>query len=84
MSDSIKKYYELLEEGALTQPNSPNHTSTMTILNTLSQLHDVDSLQLFIEKATHISKSGKNLTPATVFQIAHNELTVCQLCTPKK
>jgi hypothetical protein len=82
MSDSIKKYYELLEEGVL-ENTSPNFKSTSSILKVLERVKDMESLQDFIEKARQVNENGRNLTPATVFEIAYEEVRVDQLCTPK-
>jgi hypothetical protein len=82
MSDSIKKYHELLKEGkSLSTPH--NQTSTMTIIEILRASDCAGNTKLLLEKATEISKKGPNLTPATVFEIAYEEVRVDELCTPK-
>jgi type II secretory pathway component PulF len=83
MSDSIKKYHELLEEGK-TLSTTLNQTSTMTIIEVLRASDCAGNLKLLLEKATEICKKGPNLTPATVFQIAGEEVKVDESCTPEK
>jgi hypothetical protein len=83
MSDSIKKYHELLEEGKALN-TTHNQTSTMTIIEVLRASDCAGNLKLLLEKATEICKKGPNLTPATVFQIAGEEVKVDELCTPEK
>jgi hypothetical protein len=83
MSDSIKKYHELLEEGKNLSATH-NQTSTMTIIEILRASDCAGNLKLLLEKATEICKKGPNLTPATVFQIAGEEVKVDELCTPEK
>lgn len=83
MSDSVKKYHELLEEGKALS-NSHNQTSTMTIIEILRASDCAGNLTTLLERATEISKKGPNLTPATVLQIAGEEVKVNELCTPEK
>lgn len=83
MSDSIKKYHELLEEGR-SLSNTPNQISTMTIIEIIRGSDCAGNLRTLLERATEISKKGPNLTPATVFQIAGEEVKVDELCTPEK
>ena len=83
MSDSIKKYHELLEEGK-SLSTTYNQTSTMTIIEILRASDCAGNLRTLLERATEISKKGPNLTPATVFQIAGEEVKVDELCTPEK
>ena len=83
MSDSIKKYHELLEEGKNLSATH-NQTSTMTIIEILRASDCTGNLRVLLERATEISKKGPNLTPATVFQIAGEEVKVDELCTPEK
>ena len=83
MSDSIKKYHELLEEGK-SLSTTHNQTSTMTIIEILRASDCAGNLRTLLERATEISRKGPNLTPATVFQIAGEEVKVDELCTPEK
>lgn len=83
MSDSIKKYHELLEEGkALTA--TANQRSTMTIIEILRASDCAGNMKTLLERATDICKKGPNLSPATVFQIAGEEVKVDELCTKEK
>lgn len=83
MSDSIKKYHELIQEGRGIS-TTHNQISTMTIIEILRASDCAGNLRLLLERATEISKKGPNLTPATVFQIAGEEAKVDELCTPEK
>jgi hypothetical protein len=83
MSDSIKKYHELLQEGR-TINTTHNQISTMTIIEIIRGSDCAGNLKILLERATEISRKGPNLTPATVFQIAGEEVKVDELCTPEK
>jgi hypothetical protein len=83
MSDSAKKYYELLEEGRIVN-NTQNQTSTMTIVEILRASDCAGNIKTLLERVTEITKKGLNLTPATAFQIAGDEVKVDEVCTPEK
>ena len=83
MSDSVKKYHELLQEGR-TIDSTYNQISTMTIIEILRASDCAGNIKVLLERATEISKKGPNLTPATVFQIAGEEVKVDELCTKEK
>ena len=83
MSDSIKKYHELLQEGR-TIDSTHNQISTMTIIEILRASDCAGNMKVFLERATDICKKGPNLSPATVFQIAGEEVKVDELCTKEK
>ena len=83
MSDSIKKYHELLEEGK-TFTTTANQTSTMTIIEIIRASDCAGNMKTLLEKATDICKKGPNLTPATVFQIAGEEVKVDEICSKEK
>lgn len=83
MSDSIKKYEELLEEGRKFTTTT-HQKSTMTIIEILRASDCAGNMKTLLEKATDICKKGPNLTPATVFQIAGEEVKVDELCTKEK
>lgn len=83
MSDSIKKYHELLEEGRMFTATE-NQTSTMTIIEILRASDCAGNMKTLLERATDICKKGPNLSPATVFQIAGEEVKVDELCTKEK
>jgi hypothetical protein len=83
MSDSIKKYEELLEEGRKFTTTT-HQKSTMTIIEILRASDCAGNIKTLLEKATDICKKGPNLTPATVFQIAGEEVKVDELCSKEK
>ena len=83
MSDSVKKYHELLEEGRLID-STTNQISTMTIIEVLRASDCAGNLKHLLRVATNISKNGPNLSPSAVFQIAGEEVKVDELCTPQK
>lgn len=83
MSDSVKKYHELLQEGR-TIDSTYNQISTMTIIEILRASDCSGNMKVLLERATDICKKGPNLSPATVFQIAGEEVKVDELCTKEK
>lgn len=83
MSDSVKKYHELLQEGR-TIDSTTNQISTMTIIEVLRASDCAGNMKVLLERATDICKKGPNLSPATVFQIAGEEVKVDELCTKEK
>ena len=83
MSDSIKKYQELLEEGR-TFTATTHQRSTMTIIEILRASDCTGNMKVLLKRATDICKKGPNLTPATVFQIAGDEVKVDELCSKEK
>ena len=83
MSDSIKKYHEIVQEGRVVSATH-NQSSTMTIIEILRASDCAGNLKILLERATEVCKKGPNLTPATVFQIAGEEVKVDELCTPEK
>lgn len=83
MSDSIKKYEELLEEGRKFT-TTQHQTSTMIIVEILRASDCAGNMKTLLERATDICKKGPNLTSATVFQIAGEEVKVDELCGKEK
>jgi hypothetical protein len=83
MSDSIKKYHELLEEGK-DMTATYNQVNTTTIVEIIRASDCAGNLKKLLQKAVEISKKGAHLTPALVFQIAGEEMKVDELCTPQK
>ena len=83
MSDSVKKYHELFEEGRSIN-STTNQISTMTIIEILRASDCAGNLKHLLRVATDISKKGPNLSPATVFQIAGEEAKVDELCSKEK
>lgn len=83
MSDSIKKYEELLEEGReLT--NTLHQRSTISIIEILRASDCAGNIKVVLEKATDIIKKNPNLSPTVVFQLAGEEAKVDELCNKKK
>lgn len=83
MSDSVKKYHELLQEGRAIS-STTNQISTMTIIEVLRASDCAGNIKVLLERATDICKKGPNLSPATVFQIAGEEVKVDELCSKEK
>jgi len=83
MSDSVKKYHELFEEGRLID-STTNQISTMTIIEIIRASDVAGNLRHLLKAATDISRKGPNLSPATVFQIAGEEAKVDELCSKEK
>jgi hypothetical protein len=83
MSDSVKKYHELFQEGRSIN-NTTNQVSVMTIIEILRASDCAGNLKHLLQIATDISKKGPNLSPSTVFQIAGEEVKVDELCTKEK
>jgi hypothetical protein len=83
MSDSVKKYHELFEEGRSID-STTNQISTMTIIEVLRASDCAGNLKHLLRVATDISKKSPNLSPATVFQIAGEEAKVDELCSKEK
>ena len=83
MSDSIERYHELLKEGRSID-NTAHQISTMTIIEILRASECAGNLKHLLETATNVCRKGPNLTPATVFQIAGEEVKVDELCTQEK
>lgn len=72
MSDSVKKYHELVEDGKI--PAIPhNRVSTMTIVGILRNSNYIGNLEELLDRVVEISKKFSDLSPATVFQIASEE-----------
>jgi len=83
MSDSIKKYHELLEEGKSIS-TTYNQVNTSIIIEIIRASDCAGNLKQLLQKAGEISKNGFHLTPTLVFQIAGEEIKVDELCTPDK
>jgi hypothetical protein len=83
MSDSVKKYHELFEEGRSID-STTNQISTMTIIEIIRASDVAGNLKHLLRVATDISRKGPNLSPATVFQIAGEEAKVDELCSKEK
>ena len=83
MSDSIKKYHELVEEGRLLN-QTPNQKSISLILEVVRAAVCAGNLDILLEKVVQMSLKNPNLTPKTVFDIVSEEIKVDELCTKEK
>jgi hypothetical protein len=83
MSDSISKYKELMEEGKLSTI-SENQRGTNIIVEIVQGASCAGNLKTLLQKTLHISNTGPNLLPSTVFQIAADEAKVDELCDKQK
>ncbi len=72
-----------MEEGK-SLSTTHNQTSTMTIIEILRASDCAGNMKVLLERATDICKKGPNLSPATVFQIAGEEVKVDELCSKEK
>ncbi len=83
MSDSIKKYHELVEEGRLLN-QTPNQKSISLIIEVVRAAVCAGNLDILLEKVVQMSLKNPNLTPKTVFDIVSEEIKVDELCTKEK
>lgn len=83
MSDSIKKYHELVEEGRLLN-QTPNQKSISLITEVVRAAVCAGNLDILLEKVVQMSLKNPNLTPKTVFDIVSEEIKVDELCTKEK
>lgn len=83
MSDSIKKYHELVEEGRLLN-QTPNQKAISLITEVVRAAVCAGNLDILLEKVVQMSLKNPNLTPKTVFDIVSEEIKVDELCTKEK
>lgn len=83
MSDSIKKYHELVEEGRLLN-QTPNQRAINLITEVVRAALCAGNLDILLEKVVQMSLKNPNLTPKTVFDIVSEEVKVDELCTKEK
>lgn len=79
MSDSIKKYQELLEQET-TQLQSEHQKSILTIVEILQASKKAKLRGALLKHVLKISKEAPHLSPSTVFQIAADVAKVDELC----
>lgn len=79
MSDSIKKYQELLEQET-TQLQSEHQKSILTIVEILQASKKAKLRGALLKQVLKISKEAPHLSPSTVFQIAADVAKVDELC----
>ena len=83
MSDSVKKYHELVEEGRLLN-ESPNQQAIQLITEVIRAAMCAGNLDIVLDRAIKMSTKNPNLTPRIVFDIVSEEMKVDELCTPQK
>lgn len=79
MSDSIKKYQELLEQET-SQLQSEHQKSILTIVEILQASKKAKLRGALLKHVLKISKEAPHLSPSTVFQIAADVAKVDELC----
>jgi hypothetical protein len=80
MSDSISKYYDLMEEAPRTIAPSEHQRGISIINEIILATQRADLLHELVSKASEISTQAPKLTPVTVFQIAADAVKVDELC----
>jgi len=83
MSDSIKKYHELVEEGRLLN-ETPQQQAISLITAVVRAAMCAGNLDIVLDRVVKMSLKNPNLTPRVVFDIVSEEMKVDELCTPKK
>lgn len=79
MSDSIAKYYELVNDS--TVPVSSEHqTSIRSIVEILQASKKAKLRGVLLKHVLKISKEAPHLSPSTVFQIAADVIKIDELC----
>jgi len=79
MSDSIAKYYELVEKET-SQLRSEHQRSVLTIVEILQAAKKARLRGALLKQVLKISKDAPHLTPATIFQMAADVVKVDELC----
>lgn len=83
MSDTLKKYSELLEEGRVNTSTTAQR-SVGEVVEIIRASLVAGNIETLLQKVTEVSKKAPKLSPAVVFQIAGDEAKVDELCTPNK
>jgi hypothetical protein len=83
MSDSIAKYYELVEDGT-TQLRSEHQRSIENIVEIMQAAKKAKLRGSLLKQVLKISQEAPHLTPGTVFQMAADVVKVDELCNIKK
>jgi len=79
MSDSIAKYYELVEKET-SSLQSEHQRSIRSIVEILQASKKAKLRGALLKQVVKISQEGPHLTPGTVFQIAADIVKVDELC----
>ena len=79
MSDSITKYYELVEKETASL-QSDHQRSVKTIVEILQASKRAKLRGTLLKQVIKVSQEGPHLTPGTVFQIAADIVKVEELC----
>jgi TATA-box binding protein (TBP) (component of TFIID and TFIIIB) len=79
MSDSITKYYELVEKET-SSLQSEHQKSVKNIVEILQASKKAKLRGALLKQVVKISQEGPHLTPGTVFQIAADIVKVDELC----
>jgi TATA-box binding protein (TBP) (component of TFIID and TFIIIB) len=79
MSDSIAKYYELVEKET-SSLQSEHQKSVKNIVEILQASKKAKLRGALLKQVVKISQEGPHLTPGTVFQIAADIVKVDELC----
>jgi hypothetical protein len=79
MSDSIAKYYELVEKET-SSLQSEHQKSVKSIVEILQASKKAKLRGALLKQVVRISQEGPHLTPGTVFQIAADIVKVDELC----
>jgi hypothetical protein len=79
MSDSVEKYYELLEEGKLL-----NETPNQQAVGLIVEVIKAGNLDTLLKGVLELSLKNPHLTPRMVFEIVGEELRVGEVCNKEK
>jgi len=79
MSDSIAKYYELVEKET-SSLQSEHQRSVKSIVEILQASKKAKLRGALLKQVVKISQEGPHLSPGTVFQIAADIVKVDELC----
>lgn len=79
MSDSITKYYELVDKET-SSFESEHQRSVKSIVEILQASKKAKLRGALLKQVVKISQEGPHLTPGTVFQIAADIVKVDELC----
>ena len=83
MSDSITKYYELVE-GETSKLRSEHQRSVEIIVEILQAAKKARLRGSLLKQVLKISQDAPHLTPGTVFQMAADIVKVDELCNIKR
>ena len=79
MSDSITKYYELVEKETLSL-QSEHQRSIEVIVEILQASKKARLRGTLLKQVVKLSQEGPHLSPGTVFQIAADIVKIDELC----